>query len=98
MSQGAEWCPRCLTKVEHEPTFAPPDAFLGPPSPKAYSRTVKTSVSYGLAGRLVATLLLVVMPAGFLLTYVFPFGIVYLVAAVPLLLGSIWKKTPVPPE
>lgn len=94
----AEWCPQCLARIEPEPKFAPPDAFLGPPRPKAYSRRVKTSVSYGLTGRLVATFLLVIMPSGFLLTYAFPFGIIYVVAAVPLLLGSIWKKTPVPPD
>ena len=98
MGAGAEWCPQCLAKVEPKRTFAPADAFLGPPPPKAYSRTVKTSVSYGPIGRLVATLLLVVLPVGFLLTYAFPFGIVYLVAAGPLLLQSIWKKTPVPPD
>lgn len=63
--------------------------------PKAYSRTAKTSVSFGPVGRVIATLLLVVMPAGFLLTYAFPFGVIYVVAAVPLLLSSIWKKTPV---
>lgn len=97
LKAGAEWCPRCLTKVEPKPTYAPADAFLGPPLPKTYSRTVKTTVSYGRAGRLVWTLLLVVVPLGFLLTYAFPFGIIYMVAAVPLLRGSIWKRTPVPP-
>lgn len=59
---------------------------------------MKTTVSYGWVGRLIATLLLVVMPAGLLLTFLFPFGVIYLVAAVPLLLQSIWKKTPVPPD
>lgn len=94
---GAAWCSLCLTKVEPERTYAPADAFIGPPLPKTYSRTVKTSVSYGRTGRIVATLLLVVGPLAFLLTYAFPFGIIYLVAAAPLLLGSIWKRTPVPP-
>ena len=98
MSPGAEWCPQCLAKVEPERKFAPADAFLGPPPPKTYSRTVKTSISYGRTGRLVATLLLVVMPLGFLLTFAFPFGIVYLVAAAPLLLRSRGRKTPVPPD
>lgn len=98
MGAGADWCPQCFTKVERGPKFAPPDAFLGPPPPRAYSRTVKTSVTFGLGGRLVATVLLVVVPVGLLLTFVFPFGVIYLVAAVPILLASIWKKTPVPPE
>jgi hypothetical protein len=98
MSAEAEWCPQCLKRIEPAATFAPPDAFLGPARPAAYSRTVKTSVTYGPAGRVVATVLLVVMPTGYLLTYAFPFAIIYLVAAVPLLLGSIWRKTPVPPE
>ena len=98
MREGAEWCPQCLKKIEPEPTFAAPDAFLGPPPPQAYSRTAKSSVTFGPVGRLVATLLLVGLPAGYLLVYAFPFGVIYLVAAVPVLLRSIWKRTPVPPE
>ena len=97
LNENAEWCPVCLKKVEPEPTFAPPDAFLGPPTSHTYSRTAKTTVSYGPWGRAVATILLVVLPLGFLLTFAFPFGVIYLVAAVPLLFKSIWKKTPLPP-
>lgn len=98
MKAGAAWCPQCLMKVAPAPTFAPPDAFLGPPTPKVYSRTVKTSVTYGTTGRIIATLLLVVLPSLYLVIYAFPFAIIYVVAAVPLLLRSIWKKTPVPPD
>lgn len=64
--------------------------------PRRYSRTARSATTYGWKGRVVATILLVVGPAGLLLTYAFPFGVIYLVAAVPILIASIWKKTPVP--
>lgn len=98
MRPADDWCPQCLTKIERGRTFAPPDAFLGPPPPRGYSRTIKSATSFGLVGRVIATFVLVVIPTASLLIYVFPFGVVYVVAAVPLLLGSIWKKTPLPSD
>jgi hypothetical protein len=98
MRAADEWCSQCLTQVERERTFAHPDAFLGPPSPKGYSRTVKGATTFGALGRIVATLLLVVIPTAWLLYYAFPFGVVYVVAAGPLFLSAIWKKTPIPAD
>lgn len=97
----AEWCPQCyapITRPEPEPTFAHPDAFIGPRFRIHYSRRARTDVSLGLVGRIVATLLLAVMPAMFLLWTLFPFGIVFVVAAWPVLLAAIWKKTPIRSE
>lgn len=98
LGKAAEWCPQCYAPVETqepEPTFAAPDAFIGPRMQVDYSRSAKTDVSYGRVGRIVWTFLLVVLPLLFLFWTVFPFGIVYLVAACPILLPAIWKKTPV---
>lgn len=96
LAGSAEWCGQCfapLAKEEPERTFAAPDAFIGPRLRIRYSRSAKTEVSLGLAGRIVLTLLLVVLPLTYLLSVVLPFGIVYLVAGCPILLAGIWKKT-----
>lgn len=93
-----EWCPRCLTKIpeaEPERQFAHPDAFIGPRMQIRYSRRARTDVSYGLWGRILATVVLAVGPGVLLLWYAGPFGIVFVVAAWPILLPAIWKKTPV---
>ena len=94
----AEWCPQCYApagRPEPEKTFAHADAFIGPRPRIRYSRRAKTDVSFGLVGRIVATLLLAVAPAGFLLWNLFPFGIVFMVSTWPVLLPAIWKKAPV---
>jgi hypothetical protein len=97
MKPNVEWCSRCfVAPPAADEKFSPPDAFLGPPLPRGYSRTVKTDVSMGLMGRIVATLLLCVIPVLAGITYVFPFGVLYLMAACPVLVPAIWKKTPLP--
>ena len=96
MRETDAWCPRCLARVpedETEERFAPPDAFIGPRLRIRHSRWAGNDVSYGPVGRILATILLVVFPLVYLFWTVAPFGLVYLVAACPLLLGAIWKKT-----
>ena len=98
----AEWCGQCLQKIpaaeEQLQTFAPPDAFIGPRTKWSYSRVAKTDITFGWTGRIAATLLFCVLPLMYLLTYAFPFGLIYLIAACPTLLSGIWKKTPVRAE
>ncbi|MGI8775581.1 MAG: hypothetical protein ACR2KQ_11360 [Actinomycetota bacterium] len=84
-----------LPKDEPDKSFAPPDSFIGPRLQIRYSRWARAGVSLGPTGRIIATLLLVVAPVAFLLVTVFPFAIVYLVAAWPILLPALWRKTPV---
>ena len=97
MKPHAEWCSRCfVARPAADKKVGPPDAFLGPPLPRGYSRTVRTDVSMGLMGRIVTTLLLCVIPVLAGITYVFPFGVLYLVAAVPVFVPAIWKRTPLP--
>ena len=60
-----------------------------------HSRWAGNDVSYGPVGRILATIILVVLPVMYLFWTVAPFGLVYLVAACPLLIGAIWKKTPI---
>lgn len=96
LARSAEWCGQCFAPVarpEPERNFAAPEAFIGPRLRVRHSRSAKTEVSFGLAGRIVLTSLLVVLPLTYLLSVVFPFGIVYLVAGCPVLLAGIWKKT-----
>ena len=90
-----EWCPRCLTPREAARRIVPPDAYGGPLIGREHSRAVKTDISYGLWGRIVATVLLCVVPVVVCLVYFFPIAFIWIVFAWPLLLRSIWKKAPV---
>jgi hypothetical protein len=58
----------------------------------------KTDVSYGVVGRIAATVLLVVVPTAWLLFVAAPFALIWIVAACPLLIAGIWKRTPVREE
>ena len=95
LPQQAEWCGQCMTPIDHAERYAAPDAFLGPPKPTGYSRRAKTDVSYGLFGRIVATIALGLFPVWLLLELFFPFAAVWIVAVWPILLPAIWKKTPI---
>lgn len=91
------WCARCLAplpKPEEAPTFVSPDAFIGPPVPRRFSRTVKSDISFGFWGRLALTVVLCVLPIVFFGLYFFPVAIIWLFVFCPLVLPSIWKKVP----
>ena len=98
MRETDTWCPRCLARVPEEETerkFAPADAFIGPRLRIRHSRWAGNAVSSGPVGRILATIVLVILPLLYLFWTVAPFGLVYLLAACPVLLGAIWKKTPI---
>ena len=108
LAPDARWCTQCYEKLaDPEPEAA--EAEAGTPvnvdTPIAYtlgqvrwSRTIKSDTSFGLTGRIVATVLLVVLPILlFLVMPTGPFALVGLAMWVfvigPMLLRSIWKKT-----
>ena len=101
LGKQTQWCARCLTplpKAEEPPSFAPPDAFLGPPVPRRFSRTVKSDITFGFWGRVVLTIVLCVLPVVYFGLYFFPAAVIWLVAFCPLVLPSIWKKVPLGPD
>ena len=92
----AEWCPLCYAPVDRDESvrsFAHPDAFIGPPQAVRYSRWVKSDVSYGPSGRIIATLLLWLVPLWWGLMYSPILAIFWLCPVGPLLLRDIWKRT-----
>jgi len=100
---GAEWCPQCFRALEvdeedPDPTFVPPDRFLGPAMPTEWSRWAKSETSFGPAGRIACTLLLVVVPVFLGMGYSPIFAWIWIFAVMPPLLASIWKRVPVRPE
>lgn len=101
---GAEWCPQCFTPLgaepepapeEASPTFVSPDRFLGPPMPTEWSRWAKSETTFGPLGRVLCTLLLVVVPVGLGMGYSPIFSWIWVIAVMPPLLASIWKRVPV---
>ena len=107
LAAEARWCTQCYEKlVEPEPeTEAEAGAPVNADTPIAYtlgqvrwSRRIKSDTSFGLAGRIVLTILLVALPIlMFLAMPTGPFGLVGLAIWIfvvgPMFLRSIWKKT-----
>ena len=103
LSPELDWCTRCYERLEAPEDEA--DTPVNADTPIAYtlgevrySRRIKSDTSFGLAGRIVLTILLVVVPILVFLTMAMgPFGIVGFAMWVffigPKLLRSIWKKT-----
>lgn len=101
LGKQTEWCARCLTPLpqpEEPPRFAPPDAFLGPPVPRRFSRTAKSDISFGFWGRLALTVVLCVLPVLYFGLYFFPTAIIWLFIVCPVLVPAIWKKVPLRDE
>ena len=100
---GAEWCPQCFQALAPEPnleeapapTFAPPDRFLGPAMPTEWSRWAKSQTTFGPFGRVMCTLFLVVIPVWLGMGYSPIFSWIWVIAVMPPLLASIWKRVPV---
>ncbi len=103
LPSDAKWCPQCYAPVE---TQAPSDPDPVPPiiqqkttlTHGRYSRWHKGDTSFGPVGRIVATVVLVVLPTVFFLIIpIGPFGLVgaalWIFVISPMLLRSIWKKT-----
>ena len=98
LGKQTQWCARCLAPIPPEvetPSFASPDAFLGPPIPKRFSRTARTQISFGFWGRLGLTVVLCALPVIYFGLYFFPLAIIWLFLFCPVVLPSIWKKVPV---
>ena len=97
VATGAACCGRCHARVsgDVEPSYAHADAYAGPPLPREASRWRKSDVSFGPFGRIVATVLLCMVPMWWAAGYSLVMLIMWVFFFSPLLLRSIWKKTPI---
>lgn len=97
---AAEWCLICherFPEPEEEaaaPGFAPPDAHPEVPmlSDLQWSRWRKTSTTFGPIGRILATIVVCIIPVLWLGSTLFPMAIVWIVTVWPFALRSIWQK------
>lgn len=102
LATEARWCTQCYERLE-APEQAETPVDVDTPiaytlGEVRYSRRIKSDTSFGLTGRIVLTILLVVLPILVFLTMSMgPFGIVgfamWVFVVGPLFLRSIWKKT-----
>ena len=106
---GAEWCGLCLTRVPRAPKSpAPPLAEAAPPPvAREGSRTREGALTFGITGRVVITILVVLVGAGGLSLFLIPYftshshvalayAAVFLVpysVVAWLILRDVWKRS-----